>query len=173
MGKRRKSHHNKNPVKKQKVTPPLLSKKRTLPDAPRKRVRKTEEKQTILPKEKEIISTFGREFTPLSSLLTAHKLGRTSAWVKKQQESLIKKKKVKLPSQTSLLSDLLKVKGKNNRILKHMSKGCELMCNGTGPLVTCPSCKRFQFHVDCLQNILLSLKMPTVDVAQKWKCPHC
>ena len=30
---------------------------------------------------KEIISTFGREFTPRSSLLTGHKLGKHPIWV--------------------------------------------------------------------------------------------
>ena len=129
--------------------------------------------QTIVSKEKEIISSFGRKFTPRSALLTAHKLGRNPSWVKKQQTNLIKKKKIVLPSKTTLLSDLLKVKGKNNTILKHVSKGCKLSCNGTGALVTCPSCERFAFHVDCLQKMLITLRLPSVDVAQKWKCPHC
>ena len=90
-----------------------------------------------------------------------------------QQRSLIIKEKISMPLETPLLSDLLKVKGKNNRILKGVSKGCALTCDGTGSLVTCPTCKRFQFHLDCLHKILTSLKMPAVDVAQKWKCPHC
>ena len=47
----------------------------------------------IIKKIKEIISTFGRECTPRSSLLTGYKLGKDPIWEKKQQQSLIMKKK--------------------------------------------------------------------------------
>ena len=167
MTKRRRKTNDVPIAKKKKVTHPFLPKKRTFPDAPKKRVRRKREVQTISSKEKEIISSFGRKFTPRSSLLTGHKLGRDPVWVKQQQKVLIAKKKIELPSKTPLLSDLLKVRGKNNRLLKNVSKGCQLMCNGKGELVTCPTCNRFQFHLDCLQKMLVSLKMPTVDVAQK------
>ena len=95
------------------------------------------------------------------------KIGKETGLGGKATKSSCDEKKVKLPSKIPLLSDLLKLKGKNNRILKGVSKGCQLTCNGTGTLVTCPTCKRFQFHLDCLHKIVASLKLPTVDVEQK------
>ena len=71
------------------------------------------------------------------------------------------------------MSDLLEVKGKNNRVLKGVSKGCALTCDGTGSLVTSSTCNRFQFHLDCLHKILTSFKMSDVHVAKKRKYPHC
>ena len=173
MNKRHNKYNDERAQKKKKVTPLLLPKKRSLSGPPKKRVRKNDEIQTILPKEKEIISSFSRELTPRTSLRIGHKLGRKATWVKNQQKNLILKKKVILPPRSPLLSELLKVKGKNNRILTKVSKGCDLFCKGSGVLVTCPSCERFQFHLDCLQKMLVIFKMPAVDVAQKWKCPHC
>ena len=67
----------------------------------------------------------------------------------------------------------MKAKGKNGVLLKHVLKGCDLYCEGTGELVTCPYCKKFQFHMDCLQKILHSLGKPGVDPATTWKCVHC
>ena len=62
------------------------------------------------------------------------------------------------------MSTLLQVKGKNNRILKNVSKGCDLDCGGIGDLVTCPSFERFQFHMPCLQKLLYDLGKQGVEI---------
>ena len=167
MTKRRRKTNDNTIAKKRKVTPLFVPKKRTLPDAPKKRVRRKRENQTISSKEKEIISSFGRKFTPRSSLATGHKLGRNPAWVRQQQKTLITKKKNRAPFENTPFERFVESKRQNNKVLKKVSKGCQLLCNGTGEMVTCPTCNRFQFHLDCLHKILISLNMPTVDVAQK------
>ena len=75
------------------MTPPLVPKKRVLSDNPKKkRVRKKDEVQTILTKEKTIIISFSRKFTPRSSEMVGQRLGRSSDWVKNQQKNSFQRK---------------------------------------------------------------------------------
>ena len=174
MRKKRNKRDTTRPVKRRKTTPISVPKKRKIPDAPKKkRKRKNEEVQTLLPKEKAIITSFPRRFTPRSSEQVGQRLGRSGTWVKNQQKNLVLKPKPNLMPNLPLFSTLLKVKGKNGILLKNVMKGCDLYCEGTGELVTCPSCKKFQFHMDCLQKILHSLDKPGVDPGTVWKCAHC
>ena len=151
----------------------LITRKRTIPPAPKERTRKNEEVQKVLPKEKAIITSFPRKFTPRSCELVGQRLGRSGKWVRTQQQNLVLNPKPNLIQELPLFSNLMKVKGKNGVLLKNIIKGCDLFCEGTGDLVTCPSCKKFQFHVDCLQKLLHSLGIPGVDPATTWKCAHC
>ena len=41
----------------------------------------------------------------------------------------------------------------NSCVLKHVAKGCEYKCRGVDEMVTCPSCKRFKYHLDCLKDV--------------------
>ena len=174
MPKKRSKGNDNRTIKKRKVTPTMVPKKRTMPDPPKKkRVRKKGEVQTLLAKEKAIITSFPRKFTPRSSELVGQRLGRSGEWVKTQQKNLVLKEKNPLMKEIPLFSTLMKVKGKNGVLLKNVMKGCDLYCEGTGELVTCPSCKKFQFHMDCLQKILHSLGKPGVDPETSWKCAHC
>ena len=60
----------------------------------KRRNRKKKEKQTILPREKAIISSFPRKFTPRSADKVAKTLGRKKQWVMRQQMRLVKKEEL-------------------------------------------------------------------------------
>ena len=62
-----------------------------LPPQKKKRTRLHKETQTILPLDKQVISTFPREFTPKCSGKVGHILGRNWKWVVDQQRRLVKK----------------------------------------------------------------------------------
>ena len=124
-------------------------------------------------REKSIIKTFPRKFTPRSATKVAHKLGRKKQWVIKQQKRLVSDEKLSL-EKPKFLSEFFKIPGENSRILKNVSKGCEYKCGGKGKLVTCPSCGRFKYHIECLKKMFEMRKKPCVDFNdEKWKCVHC
>ena len=117
---------------------------------------------------------FEREFTPRSSeKVVAQRLGRNATWVKTQQKRLVPKDSL-VQKRTTLMSKYIEVSGKNSRILKHVSKGCEYKCGGSGEMVTCPSCKRFRYHIECLESMCEFRNKTCPDLTQEdWKCPHC
>ena len=131
----------------------------TPPKKRRKRTKK--EEQTIRPREKAILATLQRELTPLSAGKVAHNLKRLVS-----PDKLAKKN-------PKLLSSFLKVVGKNNRIFKNVQKGCEYACGGKTELITCPSCKRFAYHPECLESMFQIRNMTMPDLDAKWECPHC
>ena len=143
-------------------------------EPPKKRRRREKrEKQTVLPREKTIISTFPRRFTPKSAEKVAQTLRRIKIWVIEQQKRLVKEEKL-LNKKPKFISEFLKVTGKNSRTLKKVSKGCEYRCGGKGNWVTCPTCNRFSYHDDCLKNMFRVRKKQCPDLTNDvWKCVHC
>ena len=102
-----------------------------------------------------------------------HHLGRKKQWVIEQQRRLVSPDKLET-KKPKFMSDLLKVTGGNSRVLKNVSKGCEYRCGGKGEWVTCPSCNRFKYHVDCLKLMFDVRGMSRPDTtADTWKCVHC
>ena len=101
-------------------------------------------------RERAILTSFGQEVTPRSAEKIAHNLGRKRQWVLQQQKRLVSTDQL-VKKNPKLLSSFLKVKGKNNRVLKNVQKGCEYACGGKTELITCSSCQRFVYHVECLE----------------------
>ena len=139
----------------------------------KRRSRTKKEKQSVLPREKTIIKTFPQKFTPKSVTKVAHPLGRKKQWVINQQKRLVPDDKL-LTKRPKFMSEHFKVLGKNGQILKNMSKGCEYQCGGKEEWVTCPSCERFKYRIDCLKYMFKVWRKECPDFsAEKWKCIHC
>ena len=100
-------------------------------------------------------------------------LGRNKRWVIDRQKRLAPKNK-SFNEKPKFMSGFLKVTGKNSRILKNVSKGCEYRCGGKGNWVTCPTCERFNYHDDCLKEMFRVRRKECPHLTEdSWKCAHC
>ena len=96
--------------------------------------------------------------------------------------NLVKKKQVKKwftsspvtpePHPLPLFSQYCKV-SKGNYVYK---PGCGRSCENQFGSHTevCPSCRKFIWHLQCLQSYCQRLKLEIPDTStEKWSCPHC
>ena len=142
----------------------------------KRRSRTKKEKQSVLPREKTIIETFPQKFTPKSVTKVAHPLGRKKQWVINQQKRLVPDDKL-LTNRLKFMSEHFKVLGKKLKMVNHwkiLSKGCEYQYGGKEEWVTCQSCERFKYHIDCLKYMFKVRRKECPDFsAEKCQCIHC